>query len=169
MIRQTLRTLYLSLEYTNTKNDNRRWYVWHHGQSIFLWKRYTYENDDHRWYVKHYGPCIYISNTQTKNDNHRSYVEHYGHGMYVWKKQILTSIIIDDASKTIKGFLYFTHASYFHVQPSVLAIFLFLSHFISLLLFLCTSVGDNIRTWVAHSYSHTECYLLLSWNETVLA
>ena len=70
--------------------------------------------------------------------------------------------------KTIKGFLYFMPTSFFHDQSSVLAFFLFLCHFISLLLFECAGVGDNIRKWVPHSYSHTECYLLLSRNEMVL-
>ena len=45
MTRQTLMTLYLSLEDTRMKNDDDRWYVWHYGHGIFVWKRYIWK----RW------------------------------------------------------------------------------------------------------------------------
>ena len=47
-----------------------------------------------------------------KNDDHRSCVEHQGQGRYVWKKQILRSIIIDDAPKKNKRISLF-HAHFF--------------------------------------------------------
>ena len=102
-----------------------------------------------------------------KNDDHRSCVEHQGHGMYVWKKQILTSIIIEDAWKNNKRISLY-HAHFFLPCSIFCACFLpvSLSFYFIVAVLMRKCWGQHS---FPHSYSHTECYLLLLRNEMVLA
>ena len=123
MICQTLFTQYLYLEYTNIKNDNHISYVGHWGH-LYLCLRYT----------------------NMKNNDHRSCVEHQGHSMYVWYEQILTSIIIDDASKHNKRISLF-HAHFF-LPCSIFCACLLL---VSLSFYFIVAVL-MLKCWGQHSY-----------------
>ena len=65
--------------------------------------------------------------------------------VYVWKEQILTKRVLSQMMRreTIKGFLCFTLTSFYHDKSSVLAFFLFLCHFISLLLLMRRCSGQH--------------------------
>ena len=88
--------------------------------------------------------------------------------MYVWKKQILTIIIIDDASKNNKMISLF-HAHFFFPCSICCACLLPVSLWFYLIVAVLMRKCWGQHSYIAHSYSHTECYLLLSRNEMDLA
>ena len=89
--------------------------------------------------------------------------------MYVWKKQILTSIIIDDASKkNIRIYLFHPH---FFLPCSIFCACILpvsFSFYFIVAVLMRKCWGQHSSTTSIFLYSHTECYLLLSRNEMIL-
>ena len=91
--------------------------------------------------------------------------------MYVWKKQILTNIIIADASKNNKRISLFHAHSFLPCSifcVGLLPVSLSFYFIVAVLMRECWGQHSYMCS-IKHSYSHTECYLLLSRNEMVLA
>ena len=154
--------------------------------TVFISIKHKIQNDNHRSSPEHKGHGFYLCKTKTwrtmiiddmsnimypvfmsrihKHEEWWSWImcrTSRTRYIYFWKKQILTSIIIDDGSKNNKRFSLF-HAHFF-LPCSIFCACLFpvsLS-FYFIVAVLMRRCWDNIRTWVPHSYSHTECYLFL--------